>query len=299
MSNAEIRKADKRYSIVSNDYELTLNRYSNVRISKTPAKDILPFHVEWCISKHGPSLVGILSPQIIPSDAPKPGQIVEISGESDTGKTMLTMDLIAKAIIPNEYGGKGVTVIVIDTNSNYNAHRMIKCIENQIYRYISTKNISVVISDEEMKDIASKALEKIKLYFCYSLEEYEMSLLHCKGLITIDKKVSLLVVDSISSYYYFETSDEIPISFDTYAQRKAYELKNLANEFKLVVIYTRLTQFSTFSPLKDDRIDYKIHLTCTKKRQSEQVTRQANNYYSDQKMSNEFDINDEFAIQWK
>lgn len=47
-----------------------------------------------------------LSPEIIPSYGPRPGEIVEISGRSCAGKTIHLMELIARTIIPVEFGGK-------------------------------------------------------------------------------------------------------------------------------------------------------------------------------------------------
>lgn len=62
------------------------------------------------LSKKRPAIVNLL-PEIFSADSPKPGEILEISGESSSGKTICAMELIARTIIPVEYGGKFISLI--------------------------------------------------------------------------------------------------------------------------------------------------------------------------------------------
>lgn len=257
-------------------------------------------------SKKRPSLLG-LSPEIMPVDGPKPGEIIEICGESSTGKTMHTMDLIAQAIIPKEYGGKGATAIVIDTNSNFHVpYQMARFIEKHIFHHRSMVNpaadTEMLQNDTEVQNIDTivfQVLKKIQFFKCYSANEYELTLQYCKNEILItNKDVSLLVIDSISTFYWCEP----PIRMDTYLRQKVQELRNLVDEFKLVVIYTRPRDFGNFSPAKDDLINYKIYLknikdSSNQANQTETVTREAHNYYTDKKLSRKFVIN-QHGIEW-
>lgn len=261
-------------------------------------------------SKKRPSLLR-LSPEIMPMDGPKPAEIVEICGDSGTGKTMHTMDLIAQAIIPVEYGGKGASVIVIDTNSNFHVReRMARFVEKHILHH---RSMACAVADTEMlqmdtdiqniDSIVFEVLKNIQFFKCYSAKEYELTLLYCTNVLTTNKKVSLLVVDSISTFYWSELGDrEPPIRMDTYLRRKVQELRNLVDEFKLVAIYTRPMEFGNFTTAKDDLIDYKIQLKYVKDpfdqpEPSERVARVAYNYYSDKKLSRKFVINDH-GIEW-
>lgn len=255
-------------------------------------------------SKMRPSIVN-LSPEIFPSDGPKPGEIVEISGASSTGKTMHTMDLIAQTIIPKEYGGKGAAAIVIDTNSNFHVPQQLpRIIEKHIFHYRSlvcpSTDTEAMQSDtdvENMDSIVFEVMKKIQFFKCYSGKEYELTLLYCTNFLTANTDVSLLVVDAISTFYWSDLGDrEPPMRMETYFRRNVKELRQMADEFKLVVIYTRPTEFGNFTPAKDDIIDYKIHLKCSKDQPA--VTKVAHNYCADNKqLSRKYTINS-FGIEW-
>lgn len=262
-------------------------------------------------SKKRPSLLR-LSPEIMPEDGPKPGEIIEMCGEGGTGKTMHTMDSIAQAVIPKKYGGKGATAIVIDTNSNFHVpDRMARFIEKHIFHHRSTvhpaADTEMLQNDTELQNIDSivfEVLKRIQFFKCYSAKEYELTLLYCKNeILMTNKDVSLLVVDSIATFYWSELGDrDTPIRMDTYLRRKVQEIRNLVDEFKLVAIFTRPAEFGNFSPAKDDLIDYKIHLKYIKDPSDQAnrtgtVTREAHNYYCNKKLSRKFIINNH-GIEW-
>lgn len=256
-------------------------------------------------SKKRPSLLH-LSPEIMPSDGPKPAEIVEICGESSTSKTMHCMDLIAQAVIPKEYGGKGAAAIVIDTNSNFHVPaQLARFIEKHIFHHRTMANpaadTEMLQNDTEVQqidDIVFKVLRKIQIFKCYSAEEYQLTLLDWKNVLMTNKDISLLVVDSLTTFYWSELGDrEQGIRMDTYLRRKVQELRNLVDEFKLVAIYTRPMEFGNFSPAKDDLIDYKIHLKSNRSDETDVVAREALNYYADKKLSRKFVINDH-GIEW-
>lgn len=253
-------------------------------------------------SKKRPSIV-CLSPEILPNDGPKPGEMIEISGESGTGKTMHTMELIAQTIIPKEYGGKGATAIVIDTNSNFHVPLlMARIIEKHIFYNRSQacpSNDTEVLQDavQNMDTIIHETMKKIQFFKCYSGKEYELTLLYCINFLTTNVNCSLIVVDAISTFYWSDSSDrEPPVRMDTYLRRKVQELRKLVDEFKLVAIYTRPMEFGNFTPAKEELIDYKIHLKHT----NEEGIREAINYYSEKRSSRKFIINNEHrGIEWK
>lgn len=260
-------------------------------------------------SKKRPSLLS-LSPEIMPGDGPKPGEIVEISGESGAGKTMYTMDLIAQAIIPKEYGGKGATAIVIDTNSNFHvSDQMARFVEKHIFHHRSlacpAADTEMLQNDTEVRNIDNivfDVLKKIQFFKCYSGKEYELTLLYCINVLMTNTNVSLLVVDSISTFYWSDLSErEQPIRMETYLRRKVQEIRNLVDEYKLVAIYTRPQEFGNFTSAKDDLIDYKIHLKYTNDqsdRTDQSVTREAHNYFFGKQLSRKFVINNH-GIEWQ
>lgn len=251
-------------------------------------------------SKKRPSIVS-LSPEIIPSFGPKPGEILEISGECGTGKTILLMDLIAQTIIPTEYGGKGASVIVIDTNSNFHVPfllpRIIEkhVIHNRTSICPSTDTEDLKAVTDNVENIVLDAMKKMLLFKCYSATDYELTLLFCTNHLTTNSSVSMIVIDSISTFYWSEFSDEHKIRMDTYLRRRIKELQKLTDEFKIVAIYTRPTEFNTnILTTYEQLIDYKIQL---KHSRTANEVREAVNFYSNQQFTRRFSIN-KFGIKW-
>lgn len=70
-------------------------------------------------------------------DGPKPGDVIQISGEVSVGKSMLLLKLLTKCLLPKEQesiqiGGLGAGVILIDTDHNISIIRLATFIEGII-----------------------------------------------------------------------------------------------------------------------------------------------------------------------
>lgn len=258
------------------------------------------------LSKKRPTIVN-LSPEIIPSYGPKPGEVIEISGESGTGKTIHLMEFIAQSIIPIECGGKGASAIIIDTNSNFHVPLLMpKIIEKHIihHRTLSCPSTDTEVLQtavQHVEDIVFETMKKIKFFKCYSENEYELTMLYITNYLTTNTKVSLVAVDSIETFYWSEMLDreqlEQKVNYirkEDYLRKKMQELQKLATEFKMVAIYTRPTEFGIVTASQDLLIDYKIRL---KYNNGPNQTREAHNYFGDQQSFRRFLIND-FGIEW-
>lgn len=242
-----------------------------------------------------------LSPEIISSHGPNPGDIIEISGESGTGKTQHVMELIAQTIIPVELGGKGASVIVIDTNSNFHVPLLLaKIIEKHLIHHRSsacpsTDTEDLQVATRTVAETVLEAMKKITFFKCYSGTEYQLALLSCTNFLTRNVSVSLMVVDSIVTFYWSDFSDEKPIRMDTYVKQRVQELRQITNQFKLVAVYTRPAEFGSNSTLTDGQNpNYKIQLKHTK---TPSEIREAHSYHKNQQMCRRFSING-FGIQW-
>lgn len=249
-------------------------------------------------SKKRPTIVN-LSPEIIPQDGPKPGEIIEICGDSGTGKTMQLMELIAQTIIPTEYGGKGAGAIVIDTNSNFHVpYGMPRIIEKHLIHHrtsacTSTDTESLYAATHNVSDIVLDVMKKIMFFKCYTGDELDLTLLYCTNHLTANSNVSLIAVDSIATFYWSVLSEQ-PIRMETYFRKKLNELRKITDEYKVVAIYTRPADFGNTTPICDEKINYKIHLKHTK---GPKESREARNYYSNKQCSRRYLMND-FGIEW-
>lgn len=242
------------------------------------------------ISKSKPCLVN-LSPEMIPQHGPKQKEIIEITGESNTGKTLHLMELIALAIIPIEFGGKNAEVIIIDNNSNFHIPNMLaKIIEKHILHHnmkTSTDTEDLRQVSDQIQDTVLYALDKIKFLKCYSNSDFEFALLSCSEILAENPKISLIAIDLIDSFYW---TDENIIRLDEYIRQITKEIQKLTDEYGTVAIYTRSHPIDdTIS--NDDLVHYKIRI------KSENGIHEALTFYKGQLFRRRFTIND-FGINW-
>lgn len=217
------------------------------------------------IAKIRPPLVN-LSPEIFPSDRPKLKELIEITGESNVGKTIHLMELIAITIIPTEFGGKGGSVIIIDTKSDFHVPFLLpRILEKHLMHarmaaHTSTDTESLQPIAEKTQTIIQSCLKRIMIYKCYTQTELDLVLLDCAELLTTDMNISLLAIDSIASFYWCNLRD-IPIRMETYLKDLQKRLRKLANEFGVVVAYSKPNHFGgTSSDQPNNAIEYTVQL---------------------------------------
>lgn len=251
-------------------------------------------------SKLRPSLMN-LSAEIIPNNGPKSREIIEISGDSNTGKTLHLMELIARTIIPNNFGGKGAQAIVIDTNSNFHVPNILpKIIEKHIlhHQMMSTKETDTEVlhaATENVEALVLSTMKKITFFKCYNSNDYELILNNCVDILTASTQVSLIAIDSIATFYWADMSERgKPIRMETYLRFSLKKLRKLCDEYSVLFVYTRPSDFGTISLSQDKEIDCKIQLN---NNSGSKDLREARCYYDYQTTSRCYAIND-FGIQW-
>lgn len=89
-----------------------------------------------------PSLVHL--DDILFPDGPKSGDIIQISGESAVGKSMLMMKFITKALLPVSYegfdvGGLNAGVILVDTDHSISILKVVCLMEKFLLSSYNTK----------------------------------------------------------------------------------------------------------------------------------------------------------------
>lgn len=250
-------------------------------------------------SKKRPSLMS-LSQEIIPKNCPVPKEIVEISGQSGTGKTLHLMELIAQTIIPTEFGGKGAEAIVIDTNSNFHLpNGLAKIIEKHILHHWmeQMKNSDTEVLRTATHDASGfvlEAMKRIVFFKCYDGDQLNLILTACRSILQANDKVGLIAIDSLTTFYWSDMAKcKKPIRMDTYLRNRLRDWKKVNDDFGTVLIYTKPSEFGSIST-SQELGSYKIHLTRIK---GESVFREARCYNPTRLISRCYAIND-FGVQW-
>lgn len=174
---------------------------------------------------------------------------IEITGESNSGKSFMLKNIIAKALI------KGTRIILIETDNTMNFSTLITLLESEIK---DDEN-----SCDKQMEIIENCLKNLTILRCYSDFDLEVVLLSkLEEILLDDKNIAFIAVDSISAYYWSEFNPDEPIRMDTYLTNMLRRLKRICDDYKLIFAYTRPSSFiSGIRSSQDDKlIDYRIEL---------------------------------------
>lgn len=208
-------------------------------------------------SENRPTLENLCS-DLFPDNGPPPGRIIEITGESGTGKSHFLMEIMARAILPTEYGGRGAHVIFFDLDCKFWIIRFLHILE----KIACASNPD---SDEKKtKEVIEKCLNGLFIFNCFSPGEYEEALHEMEELLTSDSSIALVTVGTIGAFYWVECTEEKPIKMTTYYKKALQRYRKVSNDYKVVVAFTRPDIFAPDVgkvPTTDaDSPDYRIRL---------------------------------------
>lgn len=217
-------------------------------------------------SKLRPSLAK-LAPEIIPAHGPHPSEIIEIRGESNVGKTIMLLELIAKAVIPIEHGGRSATVILIDLTSNFCIQNMLPILEKHILHHrlqmdnsTETEALRSAIT-KDVQEVIELALNNLQLIQCYASEEFDRALFRIATPKVLHPNVSMLAIESLGAYYWNDVSSDRPLRMDSYMKNLLKAVRKITDDHGIVLAYTRPALFPVvFEPSRQEKVDYMVAL---------------------------------------
>lgn len=214
-------------------------------------------------SRFRPPLSKLL-PEIITNHGPFPSEIIEISGKSNVGKSMLLLELIAKTIIPIEHGGKGAFVILIDLASNFQMFSLFGVLEKHILHHKMITSASTDTEDlqqatNNVQEIIHIALTNLIIFNCYTGNDFDRVMYQVDELLATNNGISLIAIESLGNFYWNDTPERTRMD---YHLRGSLEIiKKLLDKYQVTLAYTKPAYFVSRGDKKmADMIRYKIEL---------------------------------------
>lgn len=214
-----------------------------------------------------PSLRGL--EDILFFEGPRSTDIIEISGEHSSGKTLLLSQLLAKCILPNyrEIGGYNASAVLINTEHHFEISKLMRFMRN-IINAANTVSFTTDTIDMEFDETAviKDSLRNLLVIDCYNSEQFALTLRMLDDIFVKHTKVALLAIDSITAHYWQDCRDNF-MTLDAYVNNLLKLVKRHTALFKVATIYTKSFKSINKKKLVDD-INYRIHLcktcnTCT------------------------------------
>lgn len=159
-------------------------------------------------------------------------QTVEICGETSTGKTLLLTQLITKCILPSSVDGLGTSIILLNTDQHFQISRL-----SNMMLSILKNNWNK--SNDEAERIIDESLANLTVISCYDTCQFMVSLHALDLMLLKDKSVNLLIVDSISSFYWLHRERNGLCTLDSYVKQLLKIIQKHAFQANVSVIYTK------------------------------------------------------------
>lgn len=124
----------------------------------------------------------------------------------------MLVHLICRCILPEYWNkiplnGHGAGVIFIDTDFKFSIIHLVNVIEKYIYERAKNFSDSNVVNSENIESFIQDCLKKLHIIRCSSSQQLVISLHNLENLICQESSVSVLMIDSISAFYWIDKSN--------------------------------------------------------------------------------------------
>ncbi|XP_040150947.1 DNA repair protein RAD51-like [Anopheles arabiensis] len=184
-----------------------------------------------------------VDPVLFPDGGLRPGELIEISGDSNSGKSLLCLELIARIILPTSCGGLELGAVLIDCENSYSKTVLLSILEKHILNHAEPALASTLTDPHQLETIQLAALSRLHLITCYSLEQFEFSLLALPALFVKQPELTFVLIDSIATFYWTKCTAKNLIRQDTYQKAHCKTLSRLAGKWKKIVLFTKPSHF--------------------------------------------------------
>ncbi|XP_067107653.1 DNA repair protein XRCC2 isoform X1 [Osmerus mordax] len=158
-----------------------------------------------------------IEPCIFPEDGgPNYGDVVELHGTEGTGKTELLYHLLVRCLLPGDVGGLCVEVVFLDTDHHFDMLRLVTVLEHRLAQATRARTSeegcessggqgqATATSDPETRVRA--CLSRLSVVHCSSSAQLLLTLHFLETSMCSRPKLSLLIIDSISAFYWTDRS---------------------------------------------------------------------------------------------
>ncbi|XP_072534787.1 DNA repair protein XRCC2 [Salminus brasiliensis] len=175
---------------------------------------------------------------LFPEDAgPAQGDVVEFHGVEGSGKTEMLYHLMTHCVLPKDRGGLEVEVVFVDTDYHFDMLRLVSVLEARLTR---PANENADSSERETEEVVRSCLRRLSVVHCSSSVQLLLTLHYLEGVICSRPALCLLVIDSISAFYWVDrSSGGESLARQEANLRKCTELLNkLRRDYGIVVFAT-------------------------------------------------------------
>ncbi|XP_027023749.1 DNA repair protein XRCC2 isoform X2 [Tachysurus fulvidraco] len=176
---------------------------------------------------------------------PVQGDVIEFHGVEGSGKTEMLYHLLSHCILPTHSGGLEVEVVFIDTDYHFDMLRLVSVLEACLSPSPPESETDVQVDTE----VVRSSLGRLSVLHCSSSVQLLLTLHYLEGTLCTRPTLCLLVIDSISAFYWIDrASGGDSLARQEANMRKCTEiLDKLRRDYGLVVFATTHAVMKNYS----------------------------------------------------
>lgn len=203
-----------------------------------------------------PKLLG-LQPQIFGENGPQPGDVIEINEKNGCVKTILLTQWVIQCILPASWkgipvGGLQVGVVFLSSDHLFSPLFLAAQLEKKLKRTIrQQRKLESGTGTALVKEITKDSLKRLSIYEHHSKIQMLFNFCSVKTFILSHPITSVIIIDSLSAYYWEDRLNGSIQSMEKYCQNLLYTLIEKLKKTNITVFYT-IQQFLRDTPERDN-----------------------------------------------
>ncbi|XP_028895927.2 DNA repair protein XRCC2 [Zeugodacus cucurbitae] len=182
--------------------------------------------------------------EVFPANSPKAKSLIEISGTTESGKSLLLWRLMVRCLTPTYFGGRNCDLIFIDLRHKFD----IESFEQQILSLVAASGEQHTAA--ESQSVVEKCFDSMHLLNCYSSKHLKAALEIVDGLLLKHSDCSMVAIDGLDAFYWLDTY-ECRIRRQTHYARNVERLRKLCDRHGVCCAYTVNATYLSAKKLKD------------------------------------------------
>lgn len=166
-------------------------------------------------------------------------QTVEINGDPGSGKTLLLTQLIAACILPLEYNGLDIIVLLINADHHFQLRKLTKIMK----KHLKISDKSEFLDDTKTEEIIELSLKNLLIINCTNYHQFICHLYSLPSILSSNNKIGIVALDSISAFYWQARETEKHLSLSSHTSNILKTIQQATFQFSVKTIFTKQADF--------------------------------------------------------
>jgi len=175
------------------------------------------------------------------------GEVIELYGASGVGKSELLLQVISSCILPRQWndftiGGHESGLLYFDNDYHFCMIRLVSILESRIKNTLASSSPPKTMPANDIQQLILSSLTRFHLFRCKDSLQFIVTLHSLPTLLESEHNVKVLIIDSISSYYWLHKHEDRAGAL--HQQQICSLIKKLTSDHNLIVFGTKWVLFA-------------------------------------------------------